>query len=257
MELNPNWNNTAADYAKHRAGFPDWFFDRLQALGMGRPGEKVLDLGTGTGALARGFALRGCKVTGIDLASEMMAAARELDRAAGVEIDYRTARAEATGGKNAGYDLVSAGTCWFWFDGLAAGREAMRVLKPGGHLLICCLAWLPLPCNVVRRTEELIERHNPDWKLGNDQPNASGYLNDLALAGFGARASFSVDYDILYSHATWRGRIRASAGIGASLSTNQIAAFDDEHATMLASHFPTDQLPVPHRLIAAWGTKPA
>ena len=255
MGLNPDWNKAAEDYAKHRAGFPDWFFERLQAIGLAQNGHKVLDLGTGTGALGRGFARRGCKVTGIDLSPGMMAEARELDRAAGVSIDYREARAEATGMAETSFDLVSAGTCWFWFDGIAVGREAMRVLKPGGHLLICYLAWLPLPENVVRRTEELIERANPNWKLGNDWPNAAGYLNDLAWAGFAARESFSVDYDISYSHAAWRGRIRASAGIGASLSADAVAAFDTEHAAMLQRDFPADPLAVPHRIVAAWGTK--
>jgi SAM-dependent methyltransferase len=225
-------------------------------MGLGCKGQRVLDLGTGTGALARGFAKRGCTVTGIDLSLGMMAQARDLDRAAGVSIEYREARAEATGMDDASFDLVGAGTCWFWFDGAAAGREAMRVLRPGGHLLICLLAWLPLPGNVVRRTEELIERHNPKWNLGHDWPNASSYLNDLALAGFGARESFSVDYDIPYSHETWRGRIRASAGVGASLSADAVAAFDAEHAAMLKRDFPADPLAVPHRIVAAIGRKP-
>lgn len=255
MDLNPDWNKAARDYARYRAGFPDWFFDRLQAAGLGRGGQKILDLGTGTGALARGFARRGCAVTGIDLSPGMMVEARELDRKAGVDITYREARAEATGMEDATFDLVSAGTCWFWFDAAAAGQEAMRVLKPGGHLLICYLAWLPLPGNVVRRTEELIERANPDWKLGNDRPHAAGYLNDLALAGLGGRESFSVDYDISYSHEAWRGRIRASAGIGASLGPDAVAAFDIEHAAMLTKDFPDEPLAVPHRLVAAIGRK--
>ena len=42
------------------------FFGRLAAVGIGVDRQRVLDLGTGTGTLARGFARRGCAVTAFD-----------------------------------------------------------------------------------------------------------------------------------------------------------------------------------------------
>ena len=51
-----DFGKTADDYAAHRAGFPRALFDRLAAMGIGRSGQRLLDLGTGTGTLARGFA---------------------------------------------------------------------------------------------------------------------------------------------------------------------------------------------------------
>jgi len=54
-----DFGKTASDYARHRAGFPDAFFERLFSDGTVRPGQSVLDLGTGTGTVARGLALRG------------------------------------------------------------------------------------------------------------------------------------------------------------------------------------------------------
>lgn len=50
---------------------------RLFALAEPRPGLRVLDLGTGTGALARLLVSAGCDVTGIDFAEEMLARARQ------------------------------------------------------------------------------------------------------------------------------------------------------------------------------------
>ena len=49
-----DFGKTAADYAKHRVGFPDRFFDRLFSDRIVAKGDRVLDLGTGTGTIARG-----------------------------------------------------------------------------------------------------------------------------------------------------------------------------------------------------------
>src|SRR5215471_18644990 len=113
LKYKTDWNHAAGDYAKHRAGFADWFFDRMAATGLFRPGMRVLDLATGTGTLARGFAKRGGIVTGLDIAPAMMAEAKALDAQSGVSVEYVVAKAEATGQVEAGFDLVSAGTCWF------------------------------------------------------------------------------------------------------------------------------------------------
>ena len=86
---------TANDYARHRAGFPESFFERVAAYGVVLHGQAVVDLGTGTGTLARNFARRGCVVTGIDPAANMLEQAKQLSVAEGVTIDYRLATAEA------------------------------------------------------------------------------------------------------------------------------------------------------------------
>jgi SAM-dependent methyltransferase len=252
----PDWNRTAEDYARHRAGFPDWFYARLMKRGLFTVSSRILDLGTGTGHLGRGFALRGARVTGLDLADGMMAAARELDAQAGTAIDYITAPAEATGLPDQSVDLVTAGTCWHWFDGARAASEARRLLHPGGHLLMANLIWLALPGNVVAATENMIRAANPAWNLGTRDWQGAPELADLAAAGYTDRESFSVDYDIPYSPEAWRGRIRASAGISASLSAAEVEKFDRDLAAMLAADFAGEIIPVPHRIVAVWGEKP-
>ena len=108
----PDFGLTAEDYGRHRSGFPPQLLDRLDELGLLRPGHDVVDLGTGTGNLARLLALRAGSVIGIDPAPALLEKARELDRAAGVEVTYRVATAEDTGLPGASYDLVTAGQCW-------------------------------------------------------------------------------------------------------------------------------------------------
>ncbi len=251
-----DFGKTAADYARHRAGFPPALFERLAARGIGQPGQRILDLGTGTGSLARGLALRGAEVTGIDPAEALLEQARQLDEAAGVTVDYRSGRAEATGLPDAAFDVVAAGQCWHWFKRDAAAREARRLLVPGGRLLIAHFDWIPLAGNVVAATEALIERHNPDWRFGGGTGLYPAWLEDAANAGFGAIETFSFDLAVAYSHEAWRGRIRASAGVGGSLAPDEVAAFDRAHAALLAAEFPEDPLEVPHRVFALTAIAP-
>jgi hypothetical protein len=77
---------------------------------------------------------------------------------------------------------------------------------------------------------------------------------DVSGAGFTGIETFSYDVEVLYSHEAWRGRIRASAGVAASLPADDVESFDNEHAAMLAEHFPDDPLRVPHRVwaLVAW-----
>jgi ubiquinone/menaquinone biosynthesis C-methylase UbiE len=255
-DLRADFGKTASDYGRHRAGFPDEFFERLGAMGILRPGMRALDLGTGTGTLARGLALRGCDVVGLDRSAPLMEQAAELDSAAGVVVRYVNAAAEDTGLDTASFDLVTAGQCWHWFDRLSAAAEARRVLKPGGRLVIAHFDWIPLPGNIAEATEKLIEKHNPKWKLGGGLGIHPLWARDIAIAGFNNIETFSFDVDTIYTHEAWRGRIRASAGVGASLALDAVAAFDAELRAMLAERFPDDPLRVLHRVFAAIGVAP-
>jgi len=254
--VKPDFGDTSEDYARHRAGFPDSLFERLAAYGIGQSGQSIVDLGTGTGTLARGFARRGCHVIGIDISDAMLQAARELDSAAGVSVDYRVARAEDTGLPNSAFGVVTAGQSWYWFDRLLAAAEVARIIKPEGSLVIAHFDWIPLAGNMVRATEELIERHNPDWKLGGSSGVHPRWLRNLGESGYRGLETFSYDVDAPYTPEAWRGRIRASAGVGASMTAEQVEKFDKELAEMLASRFPGDILQVPHRVFTVIARAP-
>jgi SAM-dependent methyltransferase len=247
---------TARDYATHRAGFPDTFFERLNALGIGLPNDVIVDLGTGTGTLARGFATRGCYVTGVDVAAPLIEAAQQLDNEAKVAITYRVASAEDTGLPSSVADVVTAGQCWHWFDRPRAAAEVFRLLRPGGHSIIAHFDWIPLRGNVVEATERLVERYNPEWRMGGGSGIYPLWLRDLAEAGFEQITTFSYDVHVPYTPMAWRGRLRASAGIGASLSPEQVQEFDADLATLLQSQFPADILPIHHRVWAVIAQRP-
>ena len=247
---------TADDYARYRAGFPDSLFERLRAWGIGQSGQKLVDLGTGTGTLARGFASRGCKVIGIDPSTELVAQAKALDKATGVAVEYRQATAEETGLPADSFDVVSAGQCWHWFERSRAAREVARILKPDAYIVIVHFDWLPLPGNILDLTENLIYVYNPAWRGGGGNGLHPAWLTDLGKAAYREIETFSYDVAVPYTHEAWRGRIRASAGVGASLPPEKVAAFDREFKTLLQENYPEDVLSVPHRVFAVIAKSP-
>jgi SAM-dependent methyltransferase len=251
-----DFGKTTADYSRHRAGFPAVFFDRLFGLGAVSPNDRALDVGTGVGTVARGLALRGCAVVGLDASSLLLDEARRLDDAVGVRVEYVIGRAEDTGQQGCSFDVVTAGQCWRWFNRARASMEALRLLAPGGKLIIANFDWLPLRGNVVEATERLILDHNPEWRGANGNGVYPAWFDDLTTAGFTEIESFSLDLDVSYSHEAWLGRIRASAGVGASLSPESVARFDRAHEEILKSKFPQDPLTIPHRVFAVFGRAP-
>ena len=70
------------------------------------------------------------------------------------------------------------------------------------------------------------------------------------LEGFTAADNFLYHEDIPYTHAGWRGRMRAYAGIGGSLPQDKVDAFDVEFAAALQKHFPEDIMQVEHKVWA-------
>ncbi len=244
-----NFGKAAGDYGTFRAGFPESIFDRLAEFNVGLPDHTVIDLGTGTGTLARGFALRGCRVIGVDPDPRMLGAAKELDRQRRVSIRYVEAKAESTGLDGGVADVVTAGQCWHWFDRPRAIAEVIRLLKADGKLVIAYFDWLPLSGNVVEATEELIMQYNPDWHLSGGVGMYPQWLPGLSEAGIQDIQTFSYDMDVACTPEAWTGRIRASAGV-AALDVDAAHKFDADLVELLCTRFPSSVLAVPHRVFA-------
>ena len=76
--MKADFGRTAGDYSRHRAGFPDTFFERLFSEGHVHQGDAALDPGTGT--VAWDLTLPVCDVTALDRSAPLLAEAAELDR---------------------------------------------------------------------------------------------------------------------------------------------------------------------------------
>lgn len=125
---------TFYDYAEGllELGFRRWRRDLWARVPTGR----TLELGIGTGRSLR-FLPPGTGVVAIDLSPRMLARAQRRAERLGVNVDLRVADAQALPFQDASFDTVLA-TCLFCSvpEPVLGLREARRVLKPGGQLLL-------------------------------------------------------------------------------------------------------------------------
>jgi SAM-dependent methyltransferase len=128
--------------------------DAVMARAAVAPGERVLDLGTGTGAVAEAAARitgPGGHVMAADISSQMLALARVRVESRGLgNVTLREGRAEAIPAADNSFDVVLASlSLMFVIDRAAAAREIARVLHPGGRL-VAAVWGEPEHCDIVR-----------------------------------------------------------------------------------------------------------
>ncbi len=106
------------------------------------PGMRVLDVAAGTGNASIPAAQRGAAVVASDLTPELFEAGRARAEAAGVELDWVAADAEALPFEDSSFDLVmSAIGVMFAPHHQVAADELVRVCRPGGKIGL--LSWTP------------------------------------------------------------------------------------------------------------------
>jgi SAM-dependent methyltransferase len=124
------WSAGGEKYDQVSRGIADAIEHAVDALDP-QPGERILDVATGTGWAARRIAQRGAIVTGVDLGEEMIEAAKQL----GTGIDFRVGDAEALPFPDNHFDaVISTFGVMFARDPEAVARELARVVRPGGRI---------------------------------------------------------------------------------------------------------------------------
>jgi SAM-dependent methyltransferase len=107
-----------------------------------RAGQRLLDVGCGTGVVAVTAARLGARATGLDLTPKLLERARENSQIAGVQIDWHEGDAENLPFDDGAFDVVVS-----QFGHIFAPRpevavaQMLRVLKPGGTIAFA--TWPP------------------------------------------------------------------------------------------------------------------
>jgi SAM-dependent methyltransferase len=135
------WDAGGRFYDEISFGISDALMHAVQRLNP-KPGQRILDVATGTGWTARNAARMGADVTAVDISVELLAAAKELSAHIDPPIDFRLADAERLPFADGGFDgIISTFGVMFAENHAAAAAELARVCRPGGRLSLA--TWVP------------------------------------------------------------------------------------------------------------------
>ena len=232
-----DWGRTSADYARYRDIYPPEFYQKILEAGIGTAGQRVLDLGTGTGVLPRHLNSHGAQFTGTDISENQIAQARALARAEGKAIEFLCCPAEACGFPDNSFDAVTACQCFFYFNHDQLAPRLAGMLKPGGRLAVLYMAWLPEEDSIAGASERLVLKYNPDWTGGGETRHPID-IPAVYDRYFQREQSQIFDLAVPFTRETWNGRIKACRGIGATLREADIRAFEAEHMAFLEAQAP-------------------
>jgi SAM-dependent methyltransferase len=186
-EIAESFGAEAGRYDRARPGYPGALVERIVAAS---PGRRVLDVGCGTGIVARQFQAAGCEVLGVDPDARMAGHARER----GLEVEVATFETWATNGR--AFDTIVSGQAWHWVDPVAGAAKAAAALRPGGRLAVFWNVFQP-PAGLGEAIAETYRRVLSDpladlpsglW----DRPLLGLYetMGDKAAGGMGQAGAF-------------------------------------------------------------------
>jgi SAM-dependent methyltransferase len=165
-------------YDRTRPSYPAALVERVIAAS---PSHDVLDVGCGTGIVARQFQAAGCSVLGVEPDERMADQARRR----GLEVEVSTFEDWDPAGREFG--AVLAGQAWHWIDPVAGAAKAAQSLLPGGRLAVFWNAFQPPP-DLAEAFAAVFRQVLPDSPLfRRPAPGAEAYSGLSAKAADGIR----------------------------------------------------------------------
>ena len=156
-------------------------------------GQKVLDVGTGTGVLPRNL--------------------------------YEF-------GADCSFDVITACQCFWYFNYDVVSPAFARMLKPDGWLVLLYMAWLPCEDKIAGASEKLVLKYSPFWS-GAGETKKTIPVPERLLKDFKLVFHEEFDLKVPFTRESWNGRMKACRGVGASLSLEQVKAWEKEHRALL------------------------
>lgn len=227
-----DWGRTSADYAKFRDIYPEEFYENIVSRGVCIKGQKVLDLGTGTGVLPRNMYKYGAEFTGIDISENQIIMAKQLAEDSGMNIRFESTPVEKMDFPSETFDVITSCQSFFYFDHNRISPVLSNILKKNGKLVVLYMAWLPYEDNIAGKSEELILKYNPEW-TGAGETRHEIDVPDCVLDYFDVTYSNVFDINVPFTRESWNGRLKACRGVGASLPEDKVKQWENEHLRML------------------------
>jgi ubiquinone/menaquinone biosynthesis C-methylase UbiE len=244
------FDNVAKDFSKYRTGYPKKFYETLESsYGVGLPNQKILDIATSNGLVARDLAAKNCIVTGIDNSCELINEAKSTENM-GREIEYILGDVTELPFTNEYFDNVMAVHCWNVLPTLQTSREVIRVLKKDGKFVVAHFEHFPMKDDVVTQTKSLVAKHNKGKSTLSSQRLYPDWIDELYHVGFRNIETFTFDTINSMKHEEWRGRMRTEAEVGGSLSFEEVQKFDKELDCLLKKNYEGQRIKVHQRIFS-------
>lgn len=232
-----DWGRVSDEYAKYRDIYPKEFYQKILDRGLCKNGQRILDIGTGTGVLPRNMYKYGGKWTGTDISEEQIRQAKQLS--AGKDIIYYTTATENINFPQESFDVITACQCFWYFDHEKIMPQFYQMLKPNGKILVLYMAWLPYEDEIAGKSEELVLKYSPKWS------GAGETIHPIKIPKC-YEQKFDLTYHeeyplkVHFSRESWNGRMKACRGVGASLSEPELHSWEQEHQRMLSQIAPEE-----------------
>lgn len=218
-----DWGKASEDYAKFRDIYPQEFYDKILSRKLCMNGQRVLDIGTGTGVLPRNLYRYGAKWTGTDISKNQINQAKILSQ--GMDIDYFAMPAENIEFPENSFDVITACQCFWYFHHEQMMPKLLHMLKPGGRILVLYMAWLPFEDKIAGASEELVLKYSPAWSGAGETVHPI-YIPDCYQEHFQLVSHEEYLLKVPFTRESWNGRMKACRGIGASLKEEEIALWN-------------------------------
>jgi SAM-dependent methyltransferase len=165
-------------YRRYRSRFPREIIPVLQQRCGLTPASLVADIGAGTGMLAEIFLENGNTVLAVEPNAEMRAACAELS-STHPALTCIDGTAEVTGLPGDSIDFIAVGRAFHWFDREKCRPEFMRILRPGGWVVIASSGPRRGPDGVSRDHELLLREHGLDYTALRHRYNVDEAVRDF------------------------------------------------------------------------------
>ena len=129
------FNAVAAEYDRNRPTYPDSLVDHACRVASIGAGDRVLEIGCGTGQLTRSLLARALRVTALEPGDQLIAIAGENLKDAG-DVEFVNARLEDMQPPRERYQAVFSASAIHWADPDLSWRKIADVLAPGGTLAL-------------------------------------------------------------------------------------------------------------------------
>ena len=150
-----DWGRTSEDYARYRDIYPDELYNKLLSHGYCVKGQTVLDIGTGTGVIPRRLYRYGAKFTAADISENQIEAAKQLAAKEQMSIDFLVSPAEEIDLGENSFDVITAFTCFFYFNHDKLMPKLVKMLRPGGILRLDICRGFPLRTKSPEKAKSL------------------------------------------------------------------------------------------------------